>query len=134
MRNSWYEELSGVHYKMGLWWVPEREENGILLYRGTPERPPGAEQKLTKRQKELFYEADEDWYYTLAHSEWKGDSPDYIITLYRNGKEAGVQREYFGKQVRVLRRYMFADYESASAARMAACYDDEFRDFLRKYL
>ena len=30
MRNSWYDEMSGVHYKMGLWWVPEREENGIL--------------------------------------------------------------------------------------------------------
>ncbi|MBQ3142933.1 MAG: hypothetical protein IJB89_00270 [Akkermansia sp.] len=134
MLNSWYAELSGVHYKLGQWWVPEREEKGILLYRGTRERPPGAVQKLTKEQEKLFYEADEDWYYALAHSEWKADSPDYIITLYRDGKEVGVQREYFGKQVRVLRRYMFADYESAFAARKAACYDDEFRDFLRKYL
>ena len=39
MRNSWYAELSGVHYKMGQWWVPEREENGIQLYRGSEERP-----------------------------------------------------------------------------------------------
>lgn len=38
--------------------------------------------------------------------EWKGDQPDDIISLYRDGREAGVQREYIGKHARVIRRYM----------------------------
>lgn len=134
MRNSWYDEMSGVHYKMGLWWVPEREENGIQLYRGTPERPAGAEQKLTKRQKELFNQGEEDWEFTLDDNEMKGDEPVFVSFLYRGEKEVGFIREYFGKRVRVVKRYMYADYGGRNEALRESFRDDAFRAFLNKHV
>lgn len=134
MNNSWYTELSGVHCKLGQWWVPEREENGILLYRGTQERPPGAEQKLTRKQQEIFYEEEEEWYFALEHTEWKGDAPDYLQPLYRNGVQVGVMREYIGTRSRVQKRYMFADYGGEKEAYKAAFHDDAFHAFLMKYI
>ena len=134
MRNSWYEELSGVHYKMGLWWVPEREENGILLYRGTPERPAGAEQKLTKRQKVLFNQGEANWEFPLDDNEMKGDEPVFVSFLYRGEKEVGFIREYFGKRVRVVKRYMYADYGGRDEALRESFRDDAFRAFLNKHV
>lgn len=134
MLNSWYAEQSGVHYKLGQWWVPEREENGILLYRGTTERPPGAEQKLTRKQKRIFYEQEEEWAFALAHTEWKGDAPDYLLPLYRNGVQVGVMREYIGTRSRAQKRYMFADYGGEKAAYRASYHDDAFNAFLLKYI
>ena len=134
MRNSWYDEMSGVHYKMGLWWVPELEENGILLYRGTPERPPGAEQKLTKRQKELFNQGEANWEFTLDDNEMKGDEPVFVCFLYRGEKEVGFIREYFGKRVRVVKHYMYADYGGRDESLRESFRDDAFRSFLNKYV
>lgn len=132
--NSWYDELSGVHYKMGLWWVPEREENGIQLYRGTPERPAGAEQKLTKRQKELFNQGEANWEFTLDDNEMKGDEPVFVSFLYRGEKEVGFIREYFGKRVRVVKHYMYADYGGRDEALWESFRDDAFRAFLNKHV
>ena len=134
MRNSWYAELSGVHYKMGQWWVPEREENGILLYRGSEERPAGAVQKLTKAQEKIFYEKEEDWAFALDDNEWKGDEPVFVSFLYREGKEVGFIREYFGKRVRVVKRYMYADYGGRDAALRESFRDDAFRSFLNRHV
>ena len=134
MRDSWYTELSGVHFKMGKWWVPEREENGILLYRETKERPPGAVQKLTRKQQEIYDEQEEDWYFALAHTELKGDAPDYLHPLYRNGVQVGVMREYITPQTRVQKRYMFADYGGEQAAYRASYDDAAFDAFLRNYI
>lgn len=134
MRESWYAELSGVHYKMGQWWVPEREENGILLYRGSKERPAGAVQKLTPRQEKRYCEEESELCFALGYAEWKGDEPELILPLYRNGKQTGVQREYFGKTARVLKRYLYVDYGGERETYIAASYDESFSDFVKKYV
>ena len=135
MMNSWYDELSGVHYKLGLWWVPEHEEQGITLYRGYDDAPPGARQKLTRRQRELFRQGEEDLRFALDdNDEMGGDEPVFVSPLYRNGVEAGQIKEYFGERVRVVKRYMYADYGGRAEAERACCWDDAFREFLRKYV
>lgn len=133
--NSWYTELSGVHYKLGRWWVPEREENGIILYRAQESAPPGVRQKLTKRQKELFRQGEEDLRFTLDCNElMDGDEPMFITPLFREGEEIGLVCEYFGESVRVVKRYLYADYGSQDAAERACCWDDAFRAFLDRYV
>lgn len=134
MMNSWYAELSGIHYKMGQWWIPEREEDGILLYRGTPERPPGAEQKLTKEQEVLFYQGEESLEFALDCNEMKGDEPVFVSFLYREGTEVGFVREYVGKRVRVSKRYLYADYGGRDATLRESFRDDAYRSFLNKHV
>ncbi len=131
--NSWYTELSGVHFKLGLWWVPEREEHGITLYRGYEKAPPGASQKLSKRQKELFRAGEEELRIILGYNEFDGDEPRFVFPLYREGTEVGILQEYIRGSVRVVKRYLYADYGSACAASAACCWDDEFRAFLKKF-
>lgn len=131
--NSWYTELSGVHFKLGLWWVPEREEQGITLYRGYEEAPPGARQKLNRRQKMLFRDGEEELRYILDYNEFKEEEPLFVFPLYRNGREVGILLEYICGNVRVVKRYLYADYGSARAASAACCWDDEFEAFLNKY-
>lgn len=130
--NSWYTELSGVHFKLGLWWVPEREEQGFTLYRGYESAPPGAQQKLTERQKELFREGEAELRFILDCNELDGDVPRFTFPLYRSGKEIGILMEYISGNVRVVKRYLYADYGSARAASAACCWDAGFREFLKK--
>lgn len=133
MKSSWYTELSGEHYKLGCRWVPEREEGGITLYRVSSHHPHIAVQQLTAEQEAEFLQEEAALRYALAHAEWKGDEPDLIFTLYRDGKAAGVQREYFGYSTRVIKRYLYADYGGEAAARKAACQDDAFDRFVQQY-
>ncbi len=133
MRDSWYTELSGVHYKLGKWWVPEREEQGIILYRGYEYAPPGASQKLSVRQKKLFRIGEEELSFILTRNELDGDEPRFIFPLYRQGREVGIVQEYICGAVRVVKHYMYTDYGSVHAAYAACCRDDAFRAFLNQY-
>ena len=81
-----------------------------------------------------IYKKEEDWEFALDDNEWKGDEPVFVSFLYREGKEVGFIREYFGKRVRVVKRYMYADYGGRDAALRESFRDDAFRSFLNKHV